>query len=72
MMWRLPGRRRIIGRMGRIMVDRDDAVVRTVPLDFRLPVAMIDEVKPLAKKKGVSYARFIQEAIEQALAREGG
>jgi predicted DNA binding CopG/RHH family protein len=40
-------------------------------VNLRLPEALLARVKAVAEGKGMPYTRFIRDAIEQAIAREG-
>jgi predicted DNA binding CopG/RHH family protein len=44
---------------------------KTAQINMRLPEALLDRVKLVAEGKGIPYTRFIRDAIEQAIAREG-
>jgi predicted DNA binding CopG/RHH family protein len=44
---------------------------KTAQINMRLPEALLDRVKLVAEGRGIPYTRFIRDAIEQAIAREG-
>ena len=41
--------------------------VKAAHLNMRLPQPLLDAVKERAKARGVPYARFIRETLEQAI-----
>ena len=42
---------------------------KTAQLNMRVPKALLEAVKRPAKERGIPYARFVREAMEQALSR---
>jgi predicted DNA binding CopG/RHH family protein len=44
---------------------------KTAQVNMRLPEALLEAVKARSAARGMPYTRFIREAIEQAIAREG-
>ena len=42
---------------------------KTAQLNMRVPEALLEAVKRRAKERGIPYARFVREAMEQALSR---
>jgi len=44
---------------------------KAAQVNLRLPEALLARVKEVAEGKGMPYTRFIRDAIEQAIAREG-
>ena len=55
--------RGLSGRSARVEFDRKEAQV-----DLRLPRAPLVAVKARAEARGISYAHFVRESLERALA----